>query len=179
MGHNDHRWRIFDEIDEERIRQDTKWGELNHPDVDTVLTDRDGGCTTQRMAEEYGIPTATCARANCDGEAKLGRCTWAHIAVEELAEAVEAATDAQQGRAPVASLRKELVQLTAVLVAWVEAIDRRPKDGSRMRNMVSAVEVAGSSSSWLVTLDCGHKVATRERRVMYPCRNCAAPKGGA
>lgn len=48
-----------------------------------------------------------------------------------------------------------------------------------MRSMVTAAEVAGSASSWLVTLACGHKVATRERRVAYACRNCAAQKGGA
>ena len=56
---------------------------------------------------------------------KAGNCTWAHIAVEEMAEAVEAATDAAQGRGVLAALRKELVQLAAVIVAWIEAIDRR------------------------------------------------------
>lgn len=127
---------VLAEIAVERGRQDAKWGEQNHPDVDRVLTDRvgregydgkvrPGGCTAARMAEEYGIPTAQRARANCDGAAKLGQCTWAHIAVEELAEAIEAATEAQQGRAPVADLRKELIQTAAVIVAWVEAIDRR------------------------------------------------------
>lgn len=135
---------VLAEIAAERARQDAKWGEQNHPDVDRVLTDREGspkvipspfgnvdagrypgGCTAARMAEEYGVPTASRARANCDGAAKIGQCTWAHIAVEELAEAIEAATEAQQGRAPVADLRKELVQTAAVIVAWVEAIDRR------------------------------------------------------
>lgn len=122
---DDRRWRIFDEINQERVRQDAKWGEQNHLDVDRVLTDRAGGCDPQRMAEEYGIPTARSARANCDGEAEAGRCTWAHILVEEVAEAVEAATLAQLGREPLAALRKELVQVAAVAVSWIEAIDRR------------------------------------------------------
>ena len=121
----DARARVFEAINAERRRQDEKWDEQNHPDVDPVLTGRPGGCDPQRMAEEYEIPTATRARANCDGEAKAGNCTWAHIAVEEMAEAVEAATDAAQGRGVLAALRKELVQLAAVIVAWIEAIDRR------------------------------------------------------
>ena len=127
MSHtDDNRQRIFADIDAERLRQDAKWGAQNHADVDPVLTGRVGGCTSRRMAEELGIPTAGRARANCDGEAQLGRCTWSLIAVEELAEAVEVATEAAQGRAPVAHVRTELVQLAAVIVAWVEAIDRRP-----------------------------------------------------
>lgn len=127
---------VLAEIAVERTRQDAKWGEQNHPDVDRVLTDRKGimgldgamlhgGCTAQRMADEYEIPTANRARINCNLAAGLNRCTWAHIAVEELAEAIEAATEAQQGRAPVATLRAELIQTAAVIVAWVEAIDRR------------------------------------------------------
>lgn len=137
---DDKRWRIFDEINQERVRQDAKWGEQNHPDVDRVLTDRvpspfhkssfaTPGCTPHRMAEEYGIPDATRARASCDGAARIGQCTWAHILVEEIAEAVEAATLAQLGRGPLAALRKELVQVAAVAVSWIEAIDRRAADG--------------------------------------------------
>ncbi|WP_230685442.1 hypothetical protein, partial [Streptococcus pneumoniae] len=76
---------------------DAKWGEQNHPDVDRVLTDRAGGCRPQRMAEEYGVPDATRAKAGCDAAAKIGQCTWAHILVEEVAEAIEAGCDSQQG----------------------------------------------------------------------------------
>lgn len=119
------RQRILEEIDAERERQDAKWGEQNHPDVDRVLTDRHGACTVARMCEEYGIPHPTRAKAECDHAAKIGQCTWAHILVEELAEAVEAATLAQLGREPLAALRKELVQVAAVAVSWIEAIDRR------------------------------------------------------
>jgi len=43
-----------------------------------------------------------------------------------------------------------------------------------MRELVFAEEVVGSEGGWLVSLDCGHKIATRKRLVSYPCRECAA-----
>ena len=122
---DDRRWRIFDEINQERVRQDARWGEQNHPDVDRVLTERAGGCGVARMCEKYGIPHPIRAQANCDGAAEIGQATWAHILVEEIAEAVEAATLAQTGRGSRAALRKELVQVAAVAVSWIEAIARR------------------------------------------------------
>lgn len=125
MSVNNLRRSILDEIDAERVRQDAKWGEQSHPDVDRVLTDRSGGCSVLRMAEEYGIPHPTRAKAECDGAARIGQCTWTHILVEEIAEAVEAATLAQLGKGPLAALRRELVQVAAVAVSWIEAIDRR------------------------------------------------------
>ena len=125
MNADDKRWRIFDEVNQERVRQDARWGEQNHPDVDRVLTDRPGACSVARMCEEYGIPHPSRAKAECDGAARIGQCTWAHILVEEIAEAVEAATLAQLGQGPLAALRKELVQVAAVAVSWIEAIDRR------------------------------------------------------
>lgn len=116
---------IYAAVEAERLRQDAKWGEQNHPDVDRVLTGRTGGCSVQRMAEEYGIPTPSRAKAECDGASRVGQCTWAHILVEEVAELVEAATLAQQGRGPEADVDAELVQTIAVLVAWREARARR------------------------------------------------------
>ena len=119
------REKILGEIAAERVRQDAKWGEQNHPDVDRVLTGRPTGCRVERMAMEYNIPSANSAREACDHAARIGQCTWAHILVEEIAEAVEAATLAQLGQGPLAALRKELVQVAAVAVSWIEAIDRR------------------------------------------------------
>lgn len=43
-----------------------------------------------------------------------------------------------------------------------------------MRNMVFAEPVFGGDG-YLVTLDCGHKMATRERRVAYHCWACEGP----
>lgn len=119
------RQKILEAISEERDRQDSRWGEQNHPDVDRVLTGRPTGCRVERMAMEYNIPSANSAREACDSAARVGQCTWAHIAVEELAEAVEAATLAQQGRDSEEKVDKELVQLAAVIVSWLESRARR------------------------------------------------------
>jgi hypothetical protein len=111
--------RALRSIIDERIAQDAKWGEQNHPDFDQVLLTREGGCTPQRMAEHYEIPTENRGRNLCQMAEDKGELTWAHIAVEELAEAVGTCNE------PVERLREELVQTAAVLVAWIEAIDRR------------------------------------------------------
>jgi hypothetical protein len=110
---------VLDDVRAERERQDAKWGQQDHVDVDSVLMGREGGCTPQRMAEEYGIPTATRAQSICDLRFKRGDGAWADILIEEVAEAIEAAVIAPDG------LRGELIQIAAVAAAWVEAIDRR------------------------------------------------------
>ena len=93
--------RVLDEVEVERRRQHVKWGEQNHPDG----TDDLFGAARDK------------ARAQCDRAARDGRCTWQHIAREEFFEALT-----ETGRE---DLRGELVQLAAVVVAWIEAIDRR------------------------------------------------------
>ena len=116
---------IYDEIIAERLRQIEKWGEQNHPDVDQVLMNRRGGCTPQRMAEEYAIPTASRAQFSCNNAARRGQLTFAHILVEEVAEAIDGAT---MGVAAAAGeLRTELIQVAAVAVAWVEKLDREAR----------------------------------------------------
>lgn len=117
--------KILGEITAERVRQDAKWGEQNHPDVVRAHGALHVARSVARVCEEYGVPHPSRAKAECDGAARIGQCTWAHILVEEMAEAVEAATLAQLGRGPLAALRKELVQVAAVAVSWIEAIDRR------------------------------------------------------
>lgn len=109
---------VIAEVMGERRAQDAKWGEQNHPDLDPVLLGREGGCTPKRMAEEYEIPTAGRAQQLCDVEFGRGTGTWAHILVEEVAEAVGT-------NGNTVALRAELIQVAAVAVAWVEAIDRR------------------------------------------------------
>jgi len=95
---------VVDEIRRERNRQDVKWGEQNHPDG-TGSGAPDAAFEARR------------ARNACQHAAKRGAVTWRHILREEFAEAM-AEDD------PTA-LRAELVQVAAVAVAWVEAIDRR------------------------------------------------------
>jgi hypothetical protein len=103
---------ILDEVATERAAQNAKWGEQNHPD----------GTGPDRYWLLDDDPPAAEARDSyrqlTDERAQRGALTWLDIAIEEVAEAF-----AESGPA---ALRKELVQSAAVLVAWIEAIDRRP-----------------------------------------------------
>ncbi|GHH30037.1 NUDIX hydrolase [Streptomyces rubradiris] len=93
---------ILGEIQAERARQDAKWGEKNHPDGT-------GNKSQQDRAEA--------ARRWCESAFGSGYGTWADILTEEVAEA-------EAERVP-ARLRAELIQVAAVAVAWIGAIDRR------------------------------------------------------
>jgi hypothetical protein len=57
------------------------------------------------------------AKSHCEQAFKEGKGTWLDILTEEVAEAF-AETDTK-------ALRAELVQVAAVALAWVEAIDCR------------------------------------------------------
>ena len=94
---------VLADINAERNRQDEKWGEnCDHPDGT-------GGHNAQMVAR--------LAQSQCDN-AGAG-VTWKHILCEEYAEAM-----AEDDRD---KLRYELIQTAAVIVSWVEALDRRPK----------------------------------------------------
>ncbi|MFF0143572.1 NUDIX hydrolase [Streptomyces sp. NPDC005227] len=93
---------VLAEVQAERERQDTKWGEQNHPDGT-------GNKSQQDFADHK--------RKWCEAAFGSGYGTWADVLAEEVAE-VEAE------REP-ARLRAELVQVAAVAVAWIAAIDRR------------------------------------------------------
>lgn len=97
-------YQILDDIILERTRQDRKWGEQNHPDG-----------TNDEM---YARGSANTAKAVTDRAAQDDRLTWRMILNEEVQEAF-AEVDPQK-------LRTELIQVAAVAVAWIEAIDRRP-----------------------------------------------------
>lgn len=83
----------------ERARQQALWGEQNHPDGT-------GGY--------FDDTNAKVARAACDLAFRRR-----HILEEEVAEAY-AETDPER-------LTSELVQVAAVALAWVEAIQRRQR----------------------------------------------------
>lgn len=102
--------RVLCEVGYERVRQEGKWGEQNHPDGT-------GGVAFDIEAK--------LARGVCDQAAARGDLTWRHIAEEEMCEA-SAETDPTK-------LRAELVQLAAVATAWIEAIDRREANRERAR----------------------------------------------
>lgn len=92
---------VYGEVAEERIRQDRRWGEQNHPNG-----------TGRHHRREADV-----VREDCEEAFAGGYGTWRHILAEEVAEAM---AEEHPER-----LRAELVQVAAVAVAWVEAIDRR------------------------------------------------------
>jgi hypothetical protein len=107
--------KILQELKEERILQDSKWGEQNHPSVCPILVNRSGGVDGLRLCQEYSITVADTYRSWL----KMGRnMEWATILMEEVAEAIECGGDEL-------SMRQELIQVGAVVVAWIECIDRR------------------------------------------------------
>lgn len=93
---------VVGEVVAERDRQDAKWGEQNHPDG------------TGRTIHGW---LAESARRTCQAASQQGVVTWGHILAEEFCEAMAESDPAK--------LRAELIQVSAVAVAWVEAIDRR------------------------------------------------------
>ena len=96
---------VLGQVGTERAAQDAKWGPQNHPDGTGGRDARDA-CDAARML--------------CDLRHREGRGTWSDILREEVCEAF-AESDPRK-------LRAELVQVAAVAVAWVEAIDRRKAD---------------------------------------------------
>lgn len=107
---------VHGEVMDERSRQDAKWGIQNHPDLPPF---EEAHASPNAW---FGLPSADDARDACEAAFKNGRGSYAHIFVEEVCEAIEAAPD------PV-KLREELIQCAAVAVAWVECIDRRNASG--------------------------------------------------
>ena len=95
-------WIISDVLGE-RVRQDAKWGEQNHPNG----TSSDAAATAR----------ADAARQACQDAAERGQVTWRLIAAEELAEAF-AETDLD-------ALYTEVVQSMAVLMNWAEHLRRQ------------------------------------------------------
>jgi hypothetical protein len=94
--------RVLSEVLAERIRQDDRWGEQNHPD----------GTGSKHQGE-----AAALARMACEDAFGSGYGSWCHVLFEETWEALAESDPAR--------LRAELLQVAAVAVAWVEAIDRR------------------------------------------------------
>lgn len=101
--------RVLDAVADERASQDVKWGEQNHLDYPT---DIDQGAAQQDYAGE-----ADAWKELNELRVRDGDVGWDGILLEEVYEALaESAPD---------KLRAELVQVAAVAVAWIEAIDRR------------------------------------------------------
>jgi hypothetical protein len=99
--------RVLVHVASERKRQDLAFGEQNHR----------SGTDHKRFKT-----AAHNARAEYDIAKKEGRLTWTEVLREELYEALEEEDPAK--------LRRELVQVAAVAVAWIQCLDRRAeRDG--------------------------------------------------
>jgi len=97
----------------ERIRQDERWGVQDHPMIAREV--EDAGAYTR--AEFYGVRPEHFARATCERRFANGIGSFVDILAEEVSEAICAQDDSAR--------RAELIQVAAVAVAMVEAIDRR------------------------------------------------------
>lgn len=108
---------VLAEVRVERARQDAKHGVQDLPDgtgsyrvtLDGLVSDPDIAVIRRERADE--------ARRSCDRAFAEGLCTYRHVLEEEVREAFAEEDPAR--------LRAELVQVAAVAVKWVEAIDRR------------------------------------------------------
>lgn len=105
------RRRVLCDIDDERDRQDEKWGEQNHSDGTGP------GMGLTRIWDLQPDEMANLMRHLCEMAALNGHLTWRHILLEEVFEALAEGDPVK--------LRTELIQSGAVITAWVEAIDRR------------------------------------------------------
>lgn len=99
---------VLTEIMHERVRQEVKWGEQNHE-------------FAPECAVFYGVPRSGDAKKACDAAMERGDVTFGDILTEEIAEALDAETEEEQ--------RYELVQVAAVAVAAIEAMDRKRLKG--------------------------------------------------
>lgn len=108
---------VLDEIAAERARQDRTWGEQNHPDGTGPRVAFAGRLAF--MADVAADMRRACkaAAGEVPGLEHHGPVTWRHILLEEVYEAL---AEDEPGK-----LRAELVQVAAVAVAWIGAIDRR------------------------------------------------------
>lgn len=97
---------VLGEIAGERLAQDEKWGEQNHP--------------MHKSPELAAIPNTVLAnlwKANNDSRVEEGALAWDGILLEEVYEALAETDPAKQ--------REELIQVAAVAVAAIECLDRR------------------------------------------------------
>lgn len=105
---------VLAEVAAERARQNTKWGEQNHPDG-TGPEERPlwiSGASGRMTA----LDLAEVAKLSTDSLARRGEVAWTDILLEEVFEALAEVDHSK--------LRAELIQVAAVAVQWAEAIDR-------------------------------------------------------
>lgn len=104
--------KIIEEILKEKERQVSIWGEQNHLSVYENYKESD-------CEDKYGIVIEENAKFLCEDAVNKKELTWAHIAVEELSEVINAKNEKDR--------REEIIQLCAVLVSWIESLERNGK----------------------------------------------------
>lgn len=110
---------ILAEVLNERFRQDSKWGLQDHPNgtgPDLILFPHGVG-TFQQIRDD--------AKQFTDQSTLDGSLTYADVLVEEVFEAL--------AESDPATLRVELVQIAAVCVQWIQALDRRTAPAVRQQ----------------------------------------------
>lgn len=105
--------RIIGYVRSERLFQEAKFGQQDHP---SVVKDNDPTLRCNRV----GILSEEMAKLKCKERVAAGLLTWSHILIEEVAEAISAENERDRFH--------ELRQVAAVVVAWMENIDRRAEE---------------------------------------------------
>ncbi|KFU82915.1 hypothetical protein SAMN04489729_4256 [Amycolatopsis lurida] len=133
---------VLVEVAEERGRQDAKWGRQDHADgTGPDEPNQVRFCVTVAEAADF-------ARWRTDLAARHDAPTFADLLTEETFEAL--------AEKDPAALRAELVQVAAVAVCWIEAIDRRaarpagfaPGEVVRNRGTGEVLTVTGDPDLW-------------------------------
>ncbi|MFD5315419.1 hypothetical protein [Streptomyces sp. NPDC127098] len=116
--------RVLAEVAATRERQEARWGEQNHPALspcDDAAATRDAyegrADRWKELNEERARRSVTAGRCP-EGTPAHTHTAWDGILLEEVYEAL--------AEEDPTAIRAELVQVAAVAVAWIEAIDRRP-----------------------------------------------------
>ena len=105
--------KILQEIVNERLKQNQKWGEQNHPSLHPLAPQDNPADICEKW---LGIPIEGRIKRWVDDQAKNNLSNWSAIALGEFVECVVAPNDYER--------RSELVQLAAVIVQWIECLDR-------------------------------------------------------
>jgi hypothetical protein len=106
-GEPDKRRQIFAAIDQERKRQDEKWGEQNYPIV--------------RLGHNYIFYNELNSLRNTNARLFMeGEISWSNILMEEVYKAFAETNPEKQ--------REELVQVAAVAVQIIEYLDRKREE---------------------------------------------------
>lgn len=105
MSALNHRDEVLNEVYFERVKQEERWGEQNHPDVVSGMV--------------YWISPGDHFKEITEDRASRGRCSYTDILLEEVAEAIDEARAGDKEK-----LRVELIQVAAVATKWIEKLDR-------------------------------------------------------